>query len=219
MIPTIAPYAIPVPRREGPAPWRVEPHRSVLLIHDMQRYFVDRFAPDLSPGRELLANVTALRAACARRGIPVVYTAQPGRMTRAERGLLHDVWGPGMTDDEQSRGIVPAIAPGPADVVVTKHRYSAFHRTNLGVTLRALGRDQLLVCGVFAHLGCLLTACDAYAHDIQPFLVADAMADFTAADHAMALDYAARSCAATPTTETVLARLAGVPQAAGSSRA
>jgi isochorismate hydrolase len=207
MIPAVAPYPMPSPPREGPAPWRVEPSRCVLLIHDMQRYFVDRFDPAVSPGRELLANVSALRAACAARGIPIRYTAQPGRMTRADRGLLHDVWGEGMTDDESVRGIVAAVAPRSPSEVLTKWRYSAFHRTPLAATLAELGRDQLIVCGVFAHLGCLLTACDAYAHDIEPFLVADAMADFTAADHAMALDFASRSCAATPTTARVLAWL------------
>ncbi|MEV8511852.1 isochorismatase family protein [Dactylosporangium sp. NPDC051484] len=206
-MPTIDPYPMPEPPRDGPAPWRVDPRRCVLLVHDMQRYFVDRFPPDRSPGRELLANVAALRSACAARGVPVRYTAQPGRMTRAERGLLHDVWGPGMTDDEDSRGIVAAVAPGPHDAVVTKYRYSAFHRTPLAAMLAELGRDQLVVCGVFAHLGCLLTAGDAYAHDIEPFLVADAVADFTAADHAMALDFASRSCAVTPTTARVLAWL------------
>ncbi|WP_432839192.1 isochorismatase family protein [Dactylosporangium sp. CA-092794] len=209
MIPTIAPYPMPGEDalRPGPAPWRVDPARCALLIHDMQRYFVSHFATDASPGRELIANVSALRARCAALGIPVRYSAQPGRMSRAERGLLHDVWGPGMTDDEASRGIVDELMPGPADAVLTKYRYSAFHRTPLAAQLRSLGRDQLIVCGVFAHLGCLLTACDAYAHDIQPFLVADAIADFTLADHLLALDFAARSCAVTPTTAGVLARL------------
>jgi isochorismate hydrolase len=211
MIPAIATYPMPAPERlpDGPAPWRADPRRSVLLIHDMQRYFVDRFAAHESPGRELRSNVAALRAACTARGIPVRYTAQPGRMTRAERGLLHDVWGPGMSDDEASRGILPSLAPGPRDQVVVKHRYSAFHRTPLRPMLAALGRDQLIVCGVFAHLGCLLTACDAYSHDIETFLVADAVADFTEADHLLALDFAARSCAVTPSTARVLAWLNG----------
>jgi isochorismate hydrolase len=205
-IPTIAAYPMPGHDRllDGPAPWRVDPRRCVLLIHDMQHYFMNRFIPDQSPAKELLANIGALRDAAGERGVPVRYTAQPGRMSRVERGLLHDVWGPGMTDDPASRGIVGELAPGPADVVVTKYRYSAFHRTPLAAELAVLGRDQLIVCGVFAHLGCLLTACDAYAHDIEPFLVADAIADFTEADHLFALDYAARSCAVTPTTDRVL---------------
>jgi isochorismate hydrolase len=205
-LPTVTPYPMPVEDEliAGPAAWRPDARRAVLLIHDMQRYFVDCFPPDRSPAKELIANITSLRVAAAACGIPVRYTAQPGRMSAAERGLQLDVWGPGMSDDPWSRGIIPELAPAPGDVVVTKYRYSGFHRTRLAAELAALRRDQLIVCGVFAHLGCLLTACDAYAHDIQPFLVADAVADFTAADHRMALDYAARSCAVTLTTDRLL---------------
>jgi bifunctional isochorismate lyase/aryl carrier protein len=208
-IPTIAPYPMPARHhlRPGPAAWRADPRHAVLLIHDMQRYFVSFFPADRSPTRHLLANVRALRGAAAALGIPVVFTVQPGRMSRTDRGLLYDVWGEGMSDAAEARGIVEELAPGPGDLVVTKYRYSAFHRTGLAADLARMGRDQLVVCGVFAHIGCLLTACDAYSHDIQPFLVADAVADFTAEDHLMALDYAARRCAVTVTTEDLIAAL------------
>ncbi|GAA3266429.1 isochorismatase family protein [Dactylosporangium vinaceum] len=204
MMPPAIAYPIPAPPREGPAPWKPDPTRCALLIHDMQHYFVDRFDRTTSPGRALFENVTALREACLRQQIPIVYSAQPGRMTRADRGLLQDFWGEGMTDDPGSRGLV---FPSDGAQVVTKWRYSAFFRTPLATRLRSLNRSQLLICGVFAHLGCLLSAADAYAHDIEPFLIADAVADFTAADHAMALHYAAKACAATPTTADVLAHL------------
>ncbi|GGM73596.1 isochorismatase family protein [Dactylosporangium sucinum] len=202
---TIQPYAMPTAADlvPGPAPWRPDPRRAALLIHDMQGYFVGFLPSGASPTTELLANIAALRAA----GLPVIYSAQPGRMSRADRGLLHDVWGPGMTDDPANRDVVAALAPGPDDLVLTKWRYSAFHRTGLAEHLAATGRDQLIVCGVFAHLGCLLTACDAYAHDVEAFLVADAVAAFSAADHRLALDYAARACAVTLTTAQVLVQL------------
>jgi bifunctional isochorismate lyase/aryl carrier protein len=57
---------------------------------------------------------------------------------------------------------------------------------------------------VFAHIGCLMTVNDALAHDIEAFLVADAVADFSARHHRMALDYAAGRCAVTMTTRDVV---------------
>jgi hypothetical protein len=39
------------------------------------------------------------------------------------------------------------------------------------------------VCGVFAHIGCLLTAADAFSLDFETFLLADAVADFSLSDH------------------------------------
>jgi bifunctional isochorismate lyase/aryl carrier protein len=191
--------------------WRLDPSRAALLIHDMQRYFLDFFPAGRSPTTELVANTVRAREAARRAGLPVIYSAQPGRMSRAERGLLHDLWGPGMNDDPGSRSIIDELTPGPDDIVVTKYRYSAFFRSGLAGLLSSLGRDQLIVCGVFAHIGCLFTAGDALAHDIEAFLLADAVADFTLRDHLMALDYAARRCAVTMTTDQMRADLSPLP--------
>ena len=202
-IPRIASYPMPVGSQlaAGAAGWRPDPRRAALLIHDMQRYFVGFFPPGRSPTIELVRNTVQARQAARSAGVPVIYTAQPGRMSRAERGLLHDVWGPGMTDDPGDREIIAELTPGPHDFVVTKSRYSAFFRTGLAALLAELGRDQLIVCGVFAHIGCLCTAGDAFSRDIEAFLLADAVADFSLRDHLTALDHAARLCAVTMTTD------------------
>ena len=70
--------------------------------------------------------------------------------------------------------------------------------------MRSSGRDQLILCGIYAHIGVLMTAVDAYTHDIQPFLVSDAVADFSAERHRMALDYAARCCAVVLSTRELV---------------
>ncbi|TMM38336.1 MAG: isochorismatase family protein [Actinobacteria bacterium] len=209
-IPRIRAYPMPTAPELPPAVprWRPDPERAALLIHDMQRYFVDRYPAAASPVVELLANIGRIRRVARDLRIPVVYTVQPGRLSPRERGLVADFWGPGMAGDEHDRDIVAPLRPGPADTVVARSRYSAFHRSPLAGVLRAHGRDQLLVCGVYAHVGCLMTAADAFSRDIEPFLVADAVADFTAADHRMALAYAARTCAVALTTAQLLATLA-----------
>ncbi|MFH9134317.1 isochorismatase family protein [Streptomyces sp. NPDC017524] len=204
-IPPIEPYELP---RAGelPAPvpsWTVDPRRAVLLVHDMQRYFL-RALPE--PLREqLLSNAVLLRTRCAELGIPVAYTAQPGAMDDAERGLLKDFWGPGMRRSPADREITAELAPARDDWMFTKWRYSAFFRSGLLERMRAHGRDQLIICGVYAHVGVLMTAVDAFTHDIETFLVADAVADFSAADHRLALDYAARRCAVVSTVKEVVA--------------
>ncbi|MEI1299413.1 phenazine biosynthesis protein PhzD, partial [Pseudomonas aeruginosa] len=83
-------------------------------------------------------------------------------------------------------------------------RYSAFFHSDLLQRMRAAGRDQLVLCGVYAHVGVLISTVDAYSNDIQPFLVADAIADFSEAHHRMALEYAASRCAMVVTTDEVL---------------
>lgn len=209
-IPAIHPYPMPAggDLPENTARWTVDPDRAALLIHDMQRYFLRPFPENDSPTTELVANAVLLRERCAALGVPVLYTAQPGSMTVAQRGLLRDFWGPGMTVSPHDRTVIDELAPRDGDVTLTKWRYSAFVNTELREVLRAGGRDQLVVCGVYAHVGVLMTCCDAFTQDIETFLVADAVADFTLADHRLAIDYAARRCAVVTTTKDLLANLA-----------
>ena len=208
-IPRISAYPMPVRLPENVAGWTVDPDRSMLLIHDMQRYFVDMFPVGRSPASELVRNVALLRDSARERGVPIGYTAQPGGMTGEQRGLLKDFWGPGMTPEPAHRAIIDEVAPAEGDQVYVKWRYSAFHRSDLLDFMRRQGRDQLVICGVYAHVGVLATACEAFTNDIEAFLVADAVADFNAVYHRRALQYAAERCAVTLPTRGVLAALSG----------
>lgn len=205
-IPAIQPYNMPV-QTQFPinrVSWKADPKRSVLLIHDMQQYFLNAFTPNASPLTELVKHIAILKEECKLLGIPIVYTAQPGAQNPKDRSLLTDFWGPGLKDDVSQTKIIEEVAPSEQDTVLTKWRYSAFKRSNLLESMQQQSRDQLIICGVYAHIGCLLTASDAYMQDIQPFLVGDAVADFSLEEHKMALKYAAGRCAVTISTSSLL---------------
>ncbi|MEU5773860.1 isochorismatase family protein [Streptomyces venezuelae] len=204
-LPAITPYPMPSPV-ELPAnrvDWKVDPSRAVLLVHDLQNYFLSAYDRTASPVPELLSHVAELKRSADRLGIPVLHTAQPGGQSPAERGLQQDFWGPGLPDDAEAAAIAAEIGPAPAETVLTKWKYSGFVRTDLLERLREQGRDQLVITGVYAHIGVLMTACDAWMQDVQAFVVADAVADFSADDHAMALRWAAGKCAVVTTAERV----------------
>ncbi|MBO1074559.1 isochorismatase family protein [Roseomonas marmotae] len=208
-LPTIPSYPLPsagdlpVPR----APWRPERRRVALLVHDMQQYFVRPYQRDAAPLAPAVANIARLIAHARAHEIPVFYTAQKGNQDRRDRGLQADLWGPGMTDAPEHQPILPELAPAPGDFVLTKHRYSAFQRSNLETLMRVRGRDQLVVTGIYAHIGCMLTAAEAFMRDIEPFFAADATADFSEEKHRMAIGYVAATCAVPMTTEQLLATL------------
>ena len=204
-LPPIAPYPLPTAGRlpANVAGWTPHPDRAVLLVHDMQRYFLQALPEPLRG--ELVHNAATLRKRAAALGVPVAYPAQPGGMTDEQRGLLKDFWGPGMRTDPADREVVPELAPTEEDWVLTKWRYSAFFRSDLLARMRAAGRDQLVLCGVYAHVGVLATALEAFTNDIQTFLAADALGDFSEDHHRLALDYAAQRCAVVlPSTEVFI---------------
>lgn len=205
-LPAITAYPLPS-AGELPAnrvSWTVDPARAVLLVHDLQHHFLSAFPAGEQPLTGMLANTARLLAEFRRLGVPVVYSAQRGGQTPEERGLQLDFWGPGVADDPEALAVPKSVAPENGDIVLTKWKYSAFARTDLEALIRGLGRDQLVVVGVYAHIGVLMSACDAWSRDIQAFVVADAVADFSREDHDMALRWAAGRCAVVTTTDTLL---------------
>ncbi|MCY8007249.1 isochorismatase family protein [Bacillus haynesii] len=208
-IPAILPYQMPkvsnMPKNK--VSWTPHPKRAALLIHDMQQYFLNAYRYGESPVTDLLANIKKLRKRCAELGIPVIFTAQPGAQTPEERGLLQDFWGPGIGPDPDEQKIVDELKPNEDDIVLTKWRYNAFRKTNLLGVLKEQGRDQLIITGIYAHIGCLMTACDAFMQDIETFFVGDAVADFSLKHHEMAITYAADRCSVTITAEQLLSQL------------
>ncbi|AOA58794.1 isochorismatase family protein [Acinetobacter larvae] len=205
-IPRIASY--PMPQADSfpvnTVNWQLDSARAVLLIHDMQQYFLDFYDQSQAPIPTLLQNCRKLIDFCHAVGIPVYYTAQPGDQSPEHRQLLTDFWGAGLAADEKLVRIIPALAPSNQDVLLGKWRYSAFKKSDFEQQIKSNHRDQLLICGVYAHIGCLLTAAEAFMLDIQAFLVGDALADFSLDEHHMALNYAAKRCAKVVDTIAVI---------------
>ncbi|MRE93063.1 isochorismatase family protein [Enterobacter bugandensis] len=192
-IPKLTAYALPTATElpTNKVNWAFEPERAALLIHDMQEYFLNFWGENSDMMQQVVANIAKLRAYCKEHNIPVYYTAQPKEQSDEDRALLNDMWGPGLTRSPEQQRIVAELAPDEADTVLVKWRYSAFHRSPLEQMLKETGRNQLLITGVYAHIGCMTTATDAFMRDIKPFFIADALADFTRDEHLMSLNYVA----------------------------
>lgn len=210
-LPSIPDYDLPMPGQiPAPrAPWQPDPSRMALLIHDMQRYFCAPYGESSALLARVGDHVAALARAARAVGIPVFYTAQKGNQFRPDRGLQADLWGPGMRAIPEHQDIIAPLAPQPCDLVLVKHRYSAFQRSNLADLMRARGRDQLAITGIYAHIGCLATAAEAFQRDIQPFAVFDAQADFDRARHDMAMGWVAACCGVPVGHADLLALMSG----------
>lgn len=190
-IPRAISYEAPPLPVASRGPWTLERDRTALLVHDLQGYFLRAYDPGCHALRVAREHIADLLGLARRSAVPVVFTAQPGAQSADARGLLTAIWGPGIGAAAADTDIVADLRPEPGDRVLVKHRYSGFVGTDLGDWLAARGRDQLVVTGVYAHIGVLATATDALMRDIQPFVVGDAVADFSAADHVRALVQAA----------------------------
>lgn len=76
------------------------------------------------------------------------------------------------------------LAPAGDELVITKHRYSAFAYTPLELALQAKRVETVVLCGTQTNICVQATATDALFRGFTPILVADAVA--TSTDHQQA---------------------------------
>ncbi|MGW4233073.1 hypothetical protein ACWEF9_27990 [Streptomyces sp. NPDC004980] len=91
--------------------WGIDPARAALLVLDMQNHFVDAFPAGRSPVVELVDNITALRELAATPRMPVVFSAEPAGQAPGQRGLVGDMWGPGIGDEPDATAVVAPLMP------------------------------------------------------------------------------------------------------------
>ncbi|MCH8199105.1 MAG: isochorismatase family protein, partial [Chloroflexi bacterium] len=70
--------------------------------------------------------------------------------------------------------VIDELKPQPADYVIAKHRWNAFHQTHLELSLRSRGIDTILLCGGSTHIGIASTAYGARDLDFNLVMVRDA---------------------------------------------
>jgi ureidoacrylate peracid hydrolase len=75
------------------------------------------------------------------------------------------------------------VAPRDDELVITKHRYSAFKDTELGALLRAQRVESLILAGITSNVCVESTARDAYMLDYHVVFLSDGSATYQAEAH------------------------------------
>jgi ureidoacrylate peracid hydrolase len=162
----------------------INPARCALIVVDMQNDFVRPGAPMETPaGRAMLPNLKRAIDFCRHTGAKVIYTTHAHRKDGCDAGMFARLWPPiaskaGLVDGTRGIEIYDEVAPAPEEIVVKKHRYSAFYGTDLDIILRGWGIDTVVVAGVTTENCCLSTARDALLRDYKVVFLSDATATF-----------------------------------------
>jgi biuret amidohydrolase len=162
----------------------INPAKCALIVVDMQNDFVAPGAPMETPaGRAMLPKLTRAIDFCRQVGAKVIYTTHAHRKDGCDAGLFAKLWPPiasraGLVDGTKGIEIYDEIAPRPGEIVVKKHRYSAFYGTDLDIILRGWGIDTVVIAGVTTENCCLSTARDALFRDYKVVFLSDATATF-----------------------------------------
>lgn len=157
----------------------LDPRTSALLVMDFQAGIVNSFAADKE---SLLARTSDLIARARAAGMRVIYVVvgfRPGYPEASPRNRAFSAvresgrFVGGAADTE----VHAVVAPKSDDVVVTKHRTSAFSGTDLDMILRANGIDSLVLAGIATSGVVLSTVRHAADADYRLVVVSDCCAD------------------------------------------
>ena len=145
---------------------------------DMQ-VAVLRSLPDT---KALISNIAKAIANARDNKIPVIYVTvgfRPGtpEISMNNKGFSASKARFANVAVEEFLKIEPAIAPLPAEIIVTKRRISAFTGSDLEVILRAQGIQHIVVTGVATSGVVLSTIREAADKDYRITVLADCCAD------------------------------------------
>lgn len=161
-------------------------HTAVLAM-DCQAGIVSICA---KPPEEFAARAAGVLHAARKAALPVIHIQVGFRPGFPEVGTRNKLFAAIKDSPERQKlfagpggAIHPALGPEPGDIVITKHRVSAFHGTDLDLILRANEIGTLVLFGIATSgvvLSTVLEGCDA---DYRIVVVADCCADMDAELH------------------------------------
>lgn len=166
-----------------------DPVRSAVLSMDYQSSIVSIYAGRQQEG--LLSRAASVLAQARRSGIVVIHVQVGFRPNLPEISPRNVQLGAIKNSPQHQQlfkgaagAIHAAVAPAGDDIVITKHRVSAFTGTDLEMILRAKEIDTLILFGIATSgvvLSTLLQAADA---DYRLFVIKDCCADLDQELHA-----------------------------------
>ena len=158
---------------------RFAPRQTALVVIDVQNDFCDPV--DFPAARPMLPRLERLLTVARAVGVKVIYTqvildertSTPVWLSRyAGRPSRHFYCAEGTPGAD----FYPQTAPQPGDLVVVKHRYSAFLGTDFELVLRAHGISGLVFTGISTN-GCVESSVrDAHQRDYWVVTVSDCCA-------------------------------------------
>jgi ureidoacrylate peracid hydrolase len=207
-------------RRGGVAVFdHIDPRRTAHIVVDLQNGFM---APgqflETPMARAIVANVNRISATLRAAGGIVVYTQHTADAEAvrswtvyfdhfcSDRARMIEAFTPG----NPAHALWPELDVAKEDLLVIKRRFGAFVQgsSDLHALLQERGIDTLIVSGTLSQVCCEATARDAMMMNYKVFLITDANATLTDAEHGGTLSAMAYAFCDVRDTQSILGLIA-----------
>jgi ureidoacrylate peracid hydrolase len=180
---------------------KVAAGHTALVVIDVQNDFcatggmMDREGNDLTAVQAMASRLPGLIAEARAAGVLVVFVRNV--YSTDANHYLSDVWleqaarqrrgsytvSPVCAPDSWEGAFYGDVKPLPDEPVITKHRFSAFHNTDLETVLRARSIRTVVLTGVASNLCVETTAREAFVRDYYVVFLSDGTATYNTAAH------------------------------------
>jgi nicotinamidase-related amidase len=197
----------------------LNPRSSALLVLDLQKIILegDAAPPTAAEKDALLARNARLIAGARRAGIRVIYVRngfRPGypEVSGRNKSFASIKQRDRFPEDADGSQIHPAVAPQAGEVVITKHRVSAFFGTELDMILRANEIDTVILAGVATSRVVLSTLRYAADADYAIIVAHDCCSDSDPDVHDILVKKVFGRAATVVTSDAILEALSQAPR-------
>jgi ureidoacrylate peracid hydrolase len=182
-----------------PEPIAIDIAKTAVIVVDMQNDFgakggmLELAGLDISMIQQAAGPIAKVLTSARRADVKIIYlkmgfhpdlsdlgvSDSPNRVRHLRFGVGKTVRAPNGTEsrilirDTWNTDILSELKPQPNDVVLYKHRFSAFYQTDLDAILKNLGVKYLVVTGCTTHVCVESTIRDAMFRDYSCLLLAD----------------------------------------------
>jgi nicotinamidase-related amidase len=161
---------------------------SALAIVDMQEFFFQK--PERRQNlKSVIENINRLISFFEAKQFLIVHVITCYKADGSDWDLKMKITGePELIENSPETAILPNIKVSPTHLVLKKTRYSAFFKTNLAELLKTNNVQRLMVVGGYTHYCVSATVFDAYAYDIVPGIITDAVISHLPDEAALMID-------------------------------
>jgi nicotinamidase-related amidase len=211
--------------RQLSLPERIDPRHTCVVVIDMQNDFCHadglfgKLGHDLSCMKALKQPMGALLAAAREKNVPIifvraiyddVFVAENLAEIYGTRSFGNDLCQEGSWGADWFDEIRPSNSSN--EIVVTKHRFSAFWGTSLDLYLRSNAIETVVFVGVVTS-GCVeSSARDAFFNDYRIVVVSDCVAEASQERHDASLRKIAQTFGAVQTSNAIVDAWHALPE-------
>jgi biuret amidohydrolase len=183
-----------------------DPHRTALVMIDMQRDFVEpggfgeALGNDVSLVRTAIEPCRRVLSAAREAGLLVIHTREghradltdcpPAKLTRGGKTFIGEDGPMGriLVRGEKGHDLIPELYPVEGEPVIDKPGKGAFYETDLHLILKNAGIETLIVCGVTTEVCVTTTVREANDRGFECIVPQDCVGSYFPAFQKSALE-------------------------------